>query len=125
MLPSSLLARLPRLDTIKRGMDCSLGGMPATIEARTRKAVALQDAYYGNPGDSGLKRTAAEGAILDRLDDSELDTCGMELAMGSMFSTEFRTADAAWQEASSRITSRANGRVEQVPRHRGRQRRGL
>lgn len=104
VLPSSILARLPRLDSIKRGMDCSLGGVHATIEAETRKALALQDAYYGNPGDSGLKRTAAEGAILDRLDDSDLDSCGMELAMGAGFSDEFRAADAARQEASSRIT---------------------
>jgi hypothetical protein len=103
VLPSSILARLPRLDTIKRGMDCSLGGVSATIEKETRQAMSLQDAYYGNPGDSGLKRTAAEGAILDRLDDSDLDSCGMELNMGTAFSAEFMAADAAWQEASSRI----------------------
>jgi hypothetical protein len=71
VLPSSSLARLPSLDTIKRGTDCTLGGLQFTVEKETAQAVALQDAYYGNPGDSGLKRTRAEGAILDRLEDTD------------------------------------------------------
>jgi hypothetical protein len=104
VLPSSILDRLPRLDTIKRGTDCSLGGLQSTVEKEMAQAVALQDAYYGNPGDSGLKRTRAEGAILDRLDDTDLESCGMELNMGTAFSSEFTAADAAWNEASSRIT---------------------
>jgi hypothetical protein len=104
VLPSSILARLPPLDTIKRGTDCSLGGLQTTVEKEMNQAVALQDAYYGNPGDSGLKRTRAEGAILDRLEDTDLESCGMELNMGTAFAPEFAAADAAWNEASSRIT---------------------
>jgi hypothetical protein len=101
VLPSSIL---PRLDTIKRGTDCSLDGAQATIEKELAQALALQDAYYGNPGDSGLKRTAAEGAILDRLEDSELESCGMEVNLGTAFSAELSAADTAWREASSRIS---------------------
>jgi hypothetical protein len=104
VLPSSILARLPPLDSIKRGTDCTLGGLQATVEKEMAQATALQDAYYGNPGDSGLKRTRAEGAILDRLEDSDLDSCGMELNMGTAFAPEFQAAEAAWNEASSRIT---------------------
>jgi hypothetical protein len=103
VLPSSILARLTPLDAIKRGTDCSLGGAQATIEKELAAAVALQDAYYGNPGDSGLKRTAAEGAILDRLDDSALESCGIDMNGGTALTPAFAAADAAWQEASSRI----------------------
>jgi hypothetical protein len=103
VLPSSILARLAPLDTIKRGTDCSLGGAQATIEKELAAALALQDAYYGNPGDSGLERTAAEGAILDRLEDSDLESCGIAGNGGTAFTPEFTAADTAWQEASSRI----------------------
>jgi hypothetical protein len=103
VLPSSILARLPALDTIKRNTDCSLGGLQATVEKELAAATALQDAYYGNPGDSGLKRTRAEGAILDRLEDSDLDTCGIELNMGTAFAPGFQAAQKGWDEASSRI----------------------
>ena len=64
----------------------------------------MQNAYYGNPGDSGLARTRAEGAILERLEDTDLESCGMELDLGQAFSPEFAAADAVWNEASSRIT---------------------
>jgi hypothetical protein len=104
VLPSSILARLTPLTAIKRGSDCSLGGALATIEKETAKAVALQDAYYGNPGDSGLARTPAEGAILERLEDSELESCGVEVNMGTAFMAEYQAADAAWTEASNRIS---------------------
>jgi hypothetical protein len=102
--PSSILARLPPLETIKRSTDCSLGGLQATVEKEAAAAQALADAYYGNPGDSGLKRTPAEGAILDRLEDSDLESCGMLLnSRGLAFSPEYTAADTAWNEASSRI----------------------
>jgi hypothetical protein len=104
VLPSSILARLTPLTSIKRGTDCSLGGALATIEKETTQALALQDAYYGNPGDSGLGRTAAESAILERLEDPELESCGVEVNMGTPFMAEYQAADAAWQEASNRIS---------------------
>jgi hypothetical protein len=103
VLPSSVLARLPRLDTIKRSTDCTLGGLQATVEKEAAQAQALQDAYYGNPGDSGLARTPAEGAILERLEDSDLESCGMQVNSGMALSPEYTAADAAWNEASSRI----------------------
>jgi hypothetical protein len=81
VLPSSLLARLPRLDAIRKGTDCTLGNMQATIEAETAKARALQSANYGNPGDRGLERTPAEGALLARLDDNELESCATPMSM--------------------------------------------
>jgi hypothetical protein len=104
VLPSSILVRLTPLTAIKRGMDCSLGGALATIEKETAQAVALQDAYYGNPGESGLGRTAAESAILERLEDAELESCGVAVNMGTTFMAEYQAADAAWQEASNRIS---------------------
>lgn len=103
--PSSILARLPGLQTIERSTDCSLGGMQATVEKEMAAAQALQDAYYGNPGDSGLARTSAEGAILERLEDSELESCGMLLnSRGLAFTPEYTAADAAWNAASNRIS---------------------
>lgn len=103
--PSSILARLPGLQTIERSTDCSLGGMQATVEKEMAAAQALQDAYYGNPGDSGLARTSAEGAILERLEDSELESCGMLLNSRSLaFTPEYTAADAAWNAASNRIS---------------------
>jgi hypothetical protein len=105
VLPSSILARLPRLDTIRRDTDCTLGGLQATVEKEYAQAMALQDAYYGNPGDSGLARTPAEGAILERLEDSELESCAVEVnSMGVAFLPEYQAADAARREASGRIT---------------------
>lgn len=104
VLPSSILKRLPRLDSITRTTDCTLGGAQATIEQEAARARALLNADYGNPGNSGLARTAAEGAILERLDDSELDTCSIEVNNGFAFQPEYAAADAALSEASSRIT---------------------
>jgi hypothetical protein len=104
-LPSAVLARLPRLDTIDRDTDCTLGGLQATVEKEYAQAIALQDAYYGNPGDSGLARTPAEGAILERLEDSELESCAVEVnSMGVAFLPEYQAADAARRETSGRIT---------------------
>ena len=103
VLPSSLLARLLPLDGIKRGTDCTLGGLQATIEKELGETRALQDAYYGNPGDSGLARTPAEGAILERLEDTELEMCSIEVNNGVSLTPEFTAADRAWTEASNRI----------------------
>ncbi len=103
VLPSSILARLLPLDAIKRGTDCSLGGAQATVEEELAATIALHDAYYGNPGDSGLKRTPAEGAILDRLDDSDLESCGIAGNGGTAFTPELAAADAAREAASNRI----------------------
>jgi hypothetical protein len=97
------LARLLPLDRITDSTDCTLGGAQATIEREINETRALQNAYYGNPGDSGLKRTAAEGAILDRLEDTDLETCSLEVNNGISFTPEFTAADRAWSEASSRI----------------------
>jgi hypothetical protein len=76
VLPSSLLARLPRLDTIDDTTDCTLGGMQDTITAEAAKARELEAAYYGNPGNRGLARTRAEGAVLERAEDSAIAMCG-------------------------------------------------
>ena len=104
VLPSSILARIPRLDSITRATDCTLGGALATIQNEATRVRALLAADYGNPGNSGLARTPAEGAILKRLEDSELDTCSIEVNDGFAFQPEYAAADAAWSEASSRIT---------------------
>jgi hypothetical protein len=103
VLPSSILARLLPLDQITDRTDCTLGGAQATIEKEINETRALQDAYYGNPGDSGLKRTAAEGAILERLEDPDLETCSLEVNNGIAFTPDFSAADRAWSEASDRI----------------------
>jgi hypothetical protein len=99
--PSSLLARLPRLDTIRKGTDCTLGNMQATIEAETAKARALQNANYGNPGDRGLARTSAEGAILERAGDSEIEMCATPMSM--MESPAMTAAGEERDRALSRI----------------------
>jgi len=104
VLPSSILARLVPLDRITDSTDCTLGGAQATIEKEINETRALQNAFYGNPGNSGLARTPAEGAILERLEDSDLEACSIEVNNGVAFSPAFAAADSAWTEASSRIT---------------------
>ena len=104
VLPSSILARLTPLDRITDSTDCTLGGAQATIEKEINETRALQNAFYGNPGNSGLARTPAEGAILERLEDSDLEACSVEINMGTAISPDFAAADSAWTEASSRIT---------------------
>jgi hypothetical protein len=103
VLPSSLLARLSPLDRITADTDCTAGEAQELIERESGETQALQNAYYGNPGDSGLARTAAEGAILERLEDSDLDSCGLEASGGLAFAPEYGAADRAWNEASNRI----------------------
>ena len=104
VLPSSILARLTPLDRITDSTDCTLGGAQATIEQEINETHALQNAFYGNPGDSGLARTPAEGAILERLEDTDLEACSVEVNMGTAISPDFAAAESAWTEASSRIT---------------------
>jgi hypothetical protein len=101
VLPSSLLARLPRLDTINKGTDCSVGNIQRTIETETAKARALQTANYGNPGDYGLARTPAEGAVLERAEDPELELCSANLLMQQPAS--FAAAAEERSRAQSRI----------------------
>jgi hypothetical protein len=103
VLPSSVLARLLPLDSITDRTDCTLGAAEALIEKELAETQALEREYYGNPGDSGLARTPAEGAILERLEDSDLESCGVELNMGLAFAPEYQAADQAWSAASSRI----------------------
>lgn len=104
VLPSSILARVPRLDSITRATDCTLGGIQATVQSEAARASALLNADYGNPGNSGLARTPAEGAILRRLEGPELDRCSLEVRSGFAYQPEYAAADAVWREASSRIT---------------------
>jgi hypothetical protein len=103
VLPSSILARLLPLDRITGVTDCTAGRAQELIEKESGETQALQNAYYGNPGDSGLARTAAEGAILERLEDSDLESCGREANGGLAFAPEYLAADRAWSEASNRI----------------------
>lgn len=104
VLPSALLGRLLPLDSLSASTDCTLGGMQDLIEKEMREAQALENAYYGNPGDSGLARTPAEGAILERLEDPDLESCGVEAAMGGTeFAPQYQAAERARSEASNRI----------------------
>jgi hypothetical protein len=103
VLPSSILARLLPLERITAGTDCTAGGAQELIEQESGETQALENAYYGNPGDSGLARTAAEGAILERLEVAELESCGVEANSGLAFTPEYLAADRAWDEASNRI----------------------
>jgi hypothetical protein len=103
VLPSSILARLLPLDRITNGTDCTAGGAQELIEKESSETQALQNAYYGNPGDSGLARTAAEGVILARLEDSDLESCGLGANSGLAFAPEYLAADRVWSEASNRI----------------------
>lgn len=103
VLPSSILARLLPLDRIGASTDCTLGGAEALIEKELDETQALENAYYGNPGDSGLARTPAEGAILTRLEDSDLESCGSYAAGGVAFMSEYQAAERAWSESSNRI----------------------
>jgi hypothetical protein len=76
VLPSAILAQIPALTTIKKGSECALADVKTTIKTETARTQALYDAYYGNPGMSGLKRTPAEGKVLDAAEDSGLIQCG-------------------------------------------------
>ena len=117
VLPSSILARLPPLDTIKRGTDCSLGGLQATIEKETAQSHCLAGRVLRQPRRQRPQAHAAEGAILDRLDDTDLESCGMELNMGAVFSPSSAAADAAWKKlraASPKSRKDGMGRVSRA-----------
>lgn len=103
VLPSSVLARLLPLTRIDANTDCTLGGAEALIEKELGETRALENAYYGNPGDSGLARTPAEGAILARLEDPELESCGSYAMSGIELMPDYQAAERAWSEASGRI----------------------
>ena len=77
VLPSAVLAQIPALTVIKKGSACSLADVRATIKAETARTNTLYGAYYGNPGDSGLARTPAEGKVLEHAENSDLIRCGM------------------------------------------------
>jgi hypothetical protein len=94
VLPSQVLAQIPALSTITPKTDCKLANLTATIERETKKATDQQAAYYGNPGESGLRRTPAEGAVLDRAEDSDLIMCGAP--------TTYMTMPTAWDDAEKR-----------------------
>jgi len=91
VLPSSILAQILPISSITAKTDCELPQIAAAIERETNKARDLQGAYYGNPGNSGLARTPAEGAVLERAGDPELRLCGMP--------TNFSTKSPEWQAA--------------------------
>lgn len=76
VLASDLIDRIPAIDAIARGTMCELPEVTATIERERVKITELYNARYGNPGNSGLERTPAEGAILERAGDSALEACG-------------------------------------------------
>jgi hypothetical protein len=76
-LPSATLAKIPPLSSVTAKTDCGLPEISATIEQELKKATDLQAAYYGNPGNSGLARTPAEGAVLERAGDPQLTLCGV------------------------------------------------
>lgn len=103
VLPSSILARLLPLDRITATTDCTLGGAEELIQKEMGETQALDNAYYGNPGDSGLARTPAEGAILARLEDPELEGCSVYATSGVSFLTDYQAAEQAWSAASNRI----------------------
>lgn len=103
VLPSTILARLMPLDAITDRTDCTLGNAVATVAAEMNKVRAQQNDFYGNLGDRGLARTAAEGAVLERTSDSELMTCGLEESMGVASATELAAADTARRERAGRI----------------------
>src|SRR5690606_2168626 len=58
-------------------------------------------ARYGNPGNSGLARTRAEGAVLDRAKDSDIQSCGSLMDVLGSSSEAFTAADAERREAES------------------------
>jgi hypothetical protein len=100
VLASELLARIPRITTIEAGTVCVLPEWSATVERERAKAARLHDARYGNPGDSGLARTPAEGAVLERAGESELESCGTLMTV--MATPEaFTAADATRRAAQS------------------------
>lgn len=103
VLPSSILSRLTSLDQITDRTDCTLGGAAATIEAEMNKVRAQQADFYGNPGDRGLARTAAEGAVLERTSDSALTICGMDQEHRVASASVFAAADAERRERAGRI----------------------
>jgi hypothetical protein len=105
VLPSSILARLTSLDEITDGTDCTLGDAAAAVASEMNKVRAQQGDYYGNPGDRGLARTAAEGAVLERTSDSTLMICGLEESNGVASATALAAADAARRERAGRIAA--------------------
>jgi hypothetical protein len=103
VLPSSILARITSLHEITDRTDCTLGDAAATVAAEMNKVRAQQNDHYGNPGDRGLARTAAEGAVLERTSDSALITCGLEEGNGVASASALAAADAARRERAGRI----------------------
>jgi hypothetical protein len=103
VLPSSILARLTPLDAITDSTDCSLGGAAATVEAELSKVRAQMSDYYGNPGDRGLERTPAEGAVLERAGESALMTCGFDESNGIGFAPAYLAAQEERSRRSGEI----------------------
>src|SRR5690606_22158255 len=101
VLPSELIVRLPALHSIRTGIDCPPGNMQAQIEAETAKARELATAYCGNPGNRGLERTRAEGAVLERAGSTEIYACAQPIM--TMLPEGFEAADAELQSTMSRI----------------------
>jgi hypothetical protein len=104
VLPSSILAKIPSIAAIDASTDCSLGDIPATIDRERAKAAEQQAAYYGNPGNSGLGRTPAERAVLDRLEDSDIEACGSLMSFASpLLTPAWRTAQELQEKEMSAV----------------------
>jgi hypothetical protein len=94
VLPSSILAKIPSLAAITPTLDCALGDLPATIERERAKIAEQANAYYGNPGNSGLGRTPAERLVLEHADDANIESCASPMVFPNPITTaDWRTAE--------------------------------
>lgn len=114
VLPSQVLAQLPALSTITAKTDCKLPNVTATIERESKKATELQAAYYGNPGNSGLARTPAEGAVLERAQDSQMTLCALPMTVLAQ-SPAWDAADKHRRDEISRIGTEQTNTINACP----------
>lgn len=114
VLPSAILARIPALTTIKKGSDCALADLKATIKTETARAQTLHDAYYGNPGMSGDRSVPAVAKVLDAAEDSSLTQCG-QLTEYTQGWNALNTIEEKKREAISANGSEANAAITKCP----------
>ena len=127
VLPSSILARLPRLDTIKRGTDCSLGGAQAIIEKemalghRVAKRVLRQPRRQRSRAHAAQKARSSSGSKT-RISRAAGWSSTWRHGILARVCGRRRRVERSIEAASPKSSNRSMGRL---PGHPGRQRAGV
>ncbi|HZF27992.1 MAG TPA: hypothetical protein VE907_02645 [Gammaproteobacteria bacterium] len=114
VLPSAILAKIPALTAIKKGSDCALADLKATVKAETARTQTLYDAYYGNPGMSGDRSVPAVAKVLDAAESSDLTQCG-QLTELTPRQTALQEIEEQKRTAMSQIATETSAATQKCP----------